>query len=350
MVFLGIGVGSSSSYPMDESVRIGIAADKAGFDLVSLPEGINGRSAVITAASIAMQTSKVQIAIGILTPYLRHLMSIASDAIALDHLSKGRFLLGLGVPIWKMADYGYTVKSLQPLETMKEAYVILKDLTNGRATSIGSQFFDIPQGIRNIVKPFRENLPIFMGVVNKLLLRLSAEVCDQIQLGAVTNPPYVGWAIEQIRIGAKRANRDVNTIPIQGHVLTCIDNDDPARARAIVKPLLGRYLAVIEDIMFIGTGITSSDLKPIRNAFKEGGMEATAEHVTDKMIDAVGAVGTAEDCIKGLNRFLHTGLNIPILWGPLGENRVQAIQDFGKEVLPHLPIIKDEVVPKSRTG
>ena len=91
--FLGIGVGSSSSYPMDESVRIGIAADKAGFDLVSLPEGINGRSAVITAASIAIQTSKVQIAIGILTPYLRHLMSIASDAIALDHLSKGRFLV-----------------------------------------------------------------------------------------------------------------------------------------------------------------------------------------------------------------------------------------------------------------
>jgi 5,10-methylenetetrahydromethanopterin reductase len=169
-----------------------------------------------------------------------------------------------------------------------------------------------------------------------LLLRLSGEICDQIQLGAVTHRSYVQWAIKQIHIGAKRAGRDPKTIPIMGHILTCID-DDPQKAKALVKPMLGRYLAVIEDIMFIGTGITANDLAPIKAAYKQGGEAAAAREVTNKMVEKVGAVGTAEDVIKGIERLQDTGLTIPLLWGQLGEDQPHAVVRLGQEILPHIP-------------
>ena len=164
--FQGFGI-ATLNYDIQETVRIAKAADEEGFDFLTLPEVPNDRSGIIRSAAIACETKQIRIGIGILTPYLRHLTSIAVDSMALDELSNGRFLLGLGVPVWKMVAYGVTVKSLKPLQNMKDAYIILKDLIHNRPASIGSEYFGIPKGMQMTVSPVPKDLPIFFGVVNK---------------------------------------------------------------------------------------------------------------------------------------------------------------------------------------
>ncbi|MHA1712590.1 MAG: LLM class flavin-dependent oxidoreductase [Candidatus Ranarchaeia archaeon] len=333
--FNGYGV-ALPHYNIGDTTRLAKAVEDAGFEYVTLPEVPNDRSAIIRSASIACNTNKIKMGIGILTPYLRHISSIAADAMALDELSKGRFMLGLGAPIWKMAMYGFTVKNLRPLETMREATILLRDLMSGRPTQIGSEFFGIPKGLKMTVPPYRQSIPIFFGVINKLMLRLAGEIADSIELGAVSSPFYTRWAVKQISIGAKHVGRDPKKIPVHGHVLTCIDND-PMKAHDIARPLVAFYFSFLEKVMFTGTAISEQDLEPIKEAYRNRRPEEAVKYVTNKMIDTVGAVGSPEDVIKGLRRYLGTGLNYPSLWGPLGANDLQAVKRLGNEVIPFLP-------------
>ena len=151
--FKGFGISIAADVPLDTALSLAKIADQNQLNLFAVGEGINARSAIVTAAAIACNTTNINVGIGVFTPYLRHLSSIATDSMCLDELSKGRFMFGLGVPIWKMADYGFTLKSLRPLETMREAYIILKDLTSGRPSSIKSEFFGIPKNLKIDLKP-----------------------------------------------------------------------------------------------------------------------------------------------------------------------------------------------------
>ena len=330
----GFGV-NTPFYSITNTVRLAQAADQSGFDIFSIPEMPNDNSAMIKAAAVASNTKQIKIAIGVLNPYLRHLSSIAADAMGIDELSNGRFILGLGVPVWKMAAYGFTVKSLNPLQTMKEAYIILKDLTNNRPTSIGSKFYGIPKGMQMTVSPVPKDLPIFFGVINKRLLQLAGEVADFVQLGAVTHPSYARWAVDQIRIGAERANRDPTTIPVHGNAMTAI-HDDSEKARNLIKSQFAWYLNFLEKVMFTGTNINESDLAPIKQAYNVGHPEDAIQHVNDKILDAMTFAGTPEEIITGLKRFKGTGVSHILLFGALGENDTQAVRRYGREVLPAL--------------
>jgi 5,10-methylenetetrahydromethanopterin reductase len=333
--FHGYGI-ATSNLDIQETVRIAKAADEKGFDLLTLPEVPNDRSGIIRSAAIACETNQIRIGIGILTPYLRHLTSIAVDSMGIDELSNGRFMLGLGAPIWKMAAYGFTIKNLRPLKTMREATIILRDLMAGQQTSIESPFFGMPKNLKLTVSPVRPKIPIYFGVVNKLMLQLAGEIADSIELGAVSHPEYTRWAVKHIKTGAERVGRDPRSIPIHGHVLTCID-PDPSKAMALAKPLVTYYLTFLEKIMLNGTGITDEHRESIRTAYQAGGKEAAIKLVTDEVIHTVGAVGSAEDVIKGVKRYLGTGLTHPSFWGPLGTDGAEAVRQLGQNVVPHLP-------------
>ncbi|GAG28371.1 unnamed protein product, partial [marine sediment metagenome] len=244
--------------------------------------------------------------IGVITPYIRQLTAIAADSMGLDELSNGRFELGLGVPIWKMKAYGYTVKNLQPLQTLKEATIILRDLMAGRPTSIESTFFKIPKNLKMGMPPVRKQIPIYFGVVNKLMLRLAGEISDFIELGACSHSAYAAWATKEVEKGATRGGRTLKEVPIHGHVLTCID-DDSDKARNHAKPMLAWYFGFLEDIMFQGIGMPDNTRDEIREIYKKEGVEGVIPMITDKTLDLIGAIGTPDEVIAGLKRYSGTG-------------------------------------------
>ena len=66
-------------------------ADELGFGEVWVPEVNHGRAAFTTAALIAANTTRVDVAIGIVNPFWRHPSVIAMEAATLDEASGGRF-------------------------------------------------------------------------------------------------------------------------------------------------------------------------------------------------------------------------------------------------------------------
>jgi 5,10-methylenetetrahydromethanopterin reductase len=47
--------------------------------------------------------------------------------------------------------------------------------------------------------------------------------------------------------------------------------------------------------------------------YRSDGLDAAAKVVSDKMLDSLTISGTAEDCIKSLQRFLSSGITLPII-------------------------------------
>ena len=79
-------------------------AERVGFDGISLmdhlaPPGVPGTAmydGFVTAAAIATHTERIRIAHLVLCASFRHPAVLAKEAISLDHLSNGRFDLGIG--------------------------------------------------------------------------------------------------------------------------------------------------------------------------------------------------------------------------------------------------------------
>ncbi len=101
-----IGVLQLSMEPLDETVRMAQACERAGFDTFWLAEAypwwrkhsMEARSSTAITAIIARETKKIPIGWGIISPYTRHPIQIAMEArVTQEAAGEGRFYLGLGV-------------------------------------------------------------------------------------------------------------------------------------------------------------------------------------------------------------------------------------------------------------
>src|SRR5260370_19846626 len=114
-----LGLALSNEVPVAETVALAQQADALGFSEVWLPESSHGRGLFTVAASVAAATQRVQIGIGIVNPFWRHPSLIAMAAAALDEVSHGRLMLGVGAALWTLRTLGEAdTRTERPLAAM----------------------------------------------------------------------------------------------------------------------------------------------------------------------------------------------------------------------------------------
>src|SRR3989442_3547400 len=72
------------------------AAEEAGFSTVWFAENPFARGAMSGLAASALATSTIRLGVGVFNPFNRHPTLIAMEIAALDELSDGRVVLGIG--------------------------------------------------------------------------------------------------------------------------------------------------------------------------------------------------------------------------------------------------------------
>lgn len=83
------------------------AAEDAGWDGIFMGDAIWCQDPMLTLAAAATATTRIQLGTLIIPAPIRRPWKIASEAAALDHLSDGRFILGLGTGAVWMGWYGF---------------------------------------------------------------------------------------------------------------------------------------------------------------------------------------------------------------------------------------------------
>jgi F420-dependent oxidoreductase-like protein len=190
MTALGAHVGQQN-LTMDELRACWRRLDDAGLDWISAwdhfyeapPAGgtVDHFEAVATLAALACETRNARLGCLVFYVGYRNPAALAKAATTLDHLSHGRFELGLGAG-WHAQEakaYGYDFPGVGTrLDMLEEALPLIRSLlTEDRTTFEGTHFR--AEDASCLPRPVQERLPIWVGGVGeKRTLRMTAKHAD----------------------------------------------------------------------------------------------------------------------------------------------------------------------------
>jgi F420-dependent oxidoreductase-like protein len=189
-LLLGAHVGQQNM-SMDEMRALWRKLDKAGLDWISAwdhfyeapPAGgtVDHFEAMATLGALAAETSHARLGCLVFYVGYRNPASIAKAAATLDHISGGRFELGLGAG-WHEQEataYGYDFPSVGTrLDMLDEAATIIRGMLTNERTTFKGKHFQVDNA-SNLPAPVQDRLPIWIGGLGeKKTLRLVAKHAD----------------------------------------------------------------------------------------------------------------------------------------------------------------------------
>lgn len=159
-----------------------MAAESAGFDAVFLPEFHQARggalvSPLLLAAGLAQGTTRIRVGTAVLATPLHHPVRLAEDALMLDWITRGRFVLGLGIG-HQVPDFrAFGVPRERRVAVFAEVVDVLERCFAGEPFHVRGESFDVAGEITPL--PFTSpRPPLWFGGHSRAGLRRAARHGD----------------------------------------------------------------------------------------------------------------------------------------------------------------------------
>ena len=148
-----------------------------------------GSDAFTPLAWIGAHTERIRLCTGIVQISARTPASCAMHALTLDHLSNGRFTLGLGVSGPQVVEGWYGQPFGKPLARTREYVdIVRRVLRREEPVAFAGEHYRMPydgpnswglgKPLRSITHPLRADLPILLGAEGPKNVALAAEIAD----------------------------------------------------------------------------------------------------------------------------------------------------------------------------
>jgi F420-dependent oxidoreductase-like protein len=271
----------------------------------------------------------------------------AMTAISLDHLSGGRFIVGLGPSGPQVVEGWYGASYAKPLTRLREYIEIMRKVTAREApVQYDGYHYQLPyhgSDSTGLGKPLKcilhadKPFPIYTASLQPKAVALSAELTDgffPIWLDPEKPDVFEAHIHEGLaRVGKPRENFDM--APFIGVVM----GDDLQQCRDLLKPGLALYIGGMgargknfytEYATRTGWGDAA---RRIQDLYLDGKKDEAAAQVPDALVDAVGLVGPA-DRIKGrLQAWIAAGKSGHVGTLILGARQPEALRVIAETVL-----------------
>ena len=187
---MGISVGYWGAGPPANAMAVVREADRMGLDSVWTAEAY-GSDALTPLAWYGSHTSRLRLGTAIMQMQARTPAATAMAAMTLDHLSKGRFVLGIGASGPQVIEGWHGQAFGEPLKRTREYVQILRAIFARREPLRHSGLhYQIPitggtglgRPLKSILHPLRSDLPIFLAAQGPRNVALAAELCDGVLL------------------------------------------------------------------------------------------------------------------------------------------------------------------------
>ena len=185
---LGLQLGYWGAQPPDNLLGTAQEAERLGYDAIFTAEAW-GSDAFTPLSWIGAHTQKIRLGTSIAQLSARTPTATAMAALTLDHLSKGRMILGLGVSGPQVVEGWYGQPFSKPLARTREYVDIIRQVLRRAApvTNAGPHYplpyhgegaWGLGKPLRPITHPLRADLPIWLGAEGPKNVALAAEICD----------------------------------------------------------------------------------------------------------------------------------------------------------------------------
>lgn len=208
---VGISVGLAQDN-WEEASKYVVEAERLGVDSVWSAEAW-GYDAVTPLAYVAAKTSRIRLGSGIIQAGTRTPALVAMTAMSLASMSKGRFLLGLGVSGPQVIEGWHGIRFARPIQRMRETIEIVRLATSGERLRYSGTVYELPlpggegRALRSGA-PAGPRIPIYLATLSPKSLEMTGELADG-WLGASFMPEHASIFVDPIAEGAARAGRSL---------------------------------------------------------------------------------------------------------------------------------------------
>jgi len=328
MTTFGVSMGVSWREPLARVTDLARRAEANGFDaLWVLDVKFTMKDPYVAMTLAALETQRLRIGTGVTTPFNRHPTVTAAAISAIDELSDGRAILGIGAGGNAIYPLGLRPASVAYTENVVRG---LRDLLRGEQAQFGEE-----PAVR--IKTGRAGVPIFLAASKPRMLEMAGRAADGVILNGPGQPAWVNEQIQHIMKGASAAGRTRADVFIDLTVALSID-DDRARALDAVKPW-----AVAQARVFSSSAETPNWAIPYRDELTAAARDYVySEHlsreashkstISDGLAATLGVAGTADECRERIRGLSATGVDrITVTLLPGGRER--HLDDISREIV-----------------
>lgn len=268
---LGLGIGPAGAPGGARIVELAQHAETLGYDTIWCPE-IYGMDCFTPLAWAGAHTSRINLGTSIMQISARTPASAAMHAVAMDYLSNGRLILGIGVSGPQVVEGWYGQPYPKPLARTREWVSIFRSIiARQEPVSFAGEHYQLPldggMGLGKPLKlmqhPLRERIPLYLGAEGPKNVALAAEICD----GWI--PMFLSpYRMEQQYSDAmsiKSADFEIAAaVPV-------VIDDDVDKARNAIKQNVGFYVG----------GMGAKDFNVHKDHVSRMGYADAAQHIQD---------------------------------------------------------------------
>ena len=329
---LGYNTGYWSAGPPAGALDAVKEAERLGFDSIWTAEAY-GSDALTPLAWWGANTEKVRLGTAIMQMSARTPTAAAMAAITLDHLSNGRFILGLGASGPQVVEGWYGQAYPKPLARTREYVDIVRQvLRRDKPVESHGAFYDLPYSgadgaglgkpLRPTVHPLRSDIPIFLGAEGPKNVALSAEICDG-WLPLFFSPKEDGFYRKCLAEGfAKSGEADKADRFEVASTVMIIPGDDAEKCADMVRPFLALYAggmgargANFHFEVFARMGYEDVALK-VQDLYLAGKKAEAAAAIPLAMVQDVALVGPPDKIKDELAQWKETCITTFLVSGP----------------------------------
>ncbi len=319
-----------SSGPPQGMAALLAEAEDLGYESAWTAEAY-GSDALTPLAWWGSATKTMRLGTSIMQMSARTPAATAMAAITMDHLTGGRFVLGLGVSGPQVVEGWYGRPYPKPLARTREyVEIIRKIVAREEPVTFDGEHYQLPfaggtglgKALKSTVHPIRTEFPIYLGAEGPKNVALAAEIADG-WFPFWFSPRSDGFYREALaegfaRTGARRSLADfevASPVPV-------VVNPDPEVAADVIRPMLALYVggmgakgANFHFDVIARMGYEAEATK-IQSLYLEGRKAEAIASIPLALIEDVALVGPPEKIRDEMPRWSETVITTMLVQGP----------------------------------
>lgn len=331
---IGIQTGYWSRRPPKGIVPALMAAEALGLDSVWTAEAY-GSDAFTPLAWWGSRTRRVRLGTGIAQMAARTPTSTAMQAITLDHLSGGRFVLGLGASGPQVVEGWYGQPYQRPLARTREYVDIVRQvIAREQPVAYDGEFFRLPlpadapaatglgKALKPTVHPLRREIPIVLAAQGPKNVALAAEIADGWMAGFYA--PRMDAEFRELLAGGFAARAEERSPSSSFEVLATVPvvvRDDVEQAADVIRPHVALYAGGMgaKEANFHKASLDrlgyKEALDEVQDLYLAGRRDDAARAVPLELVEEIALVGPADKVRRELARWEGTALTTMLVQG-----------------------------------
>jgi F420-dependent oxidoreductase-like protein len=287
---------TSSNQPWTEMLAAARHAEATGWDGVWVADHFMGNApgpmpaevptleAGSVVAALGAAVDRVRIGTLVYGNTYRHPAVLANMAATVDHVTGGRFVLGIGAG-WQVNEHEQYGIELPPVrervDRLEEAIQVMRSLLREPTTSFAGDHYRLTDALCE-PKPVQERLPILVGASGDRMLGIVARFADEWNTWGL--PDRIAERSAALTQRCEKAGRDPDDIARTAQALVLFTDDEAEAdrlAEAVPRPLMAG---------------TPERMRDVVAAYAEAGL--------DELIVPDFTLGSGAQKLEALDRFI----------------------------------------------